>query len=357
MQYGFAIDQRTCIGCHACTVACKTEHEVPLGAVPHLGEVRRARARSRTSPRDFGVMRCNHCTDARASRSARPTRCSSATTASSTSTASAASAARRACRPARTTRIYIDPETTPPRSATSAPTGSTTGSSRPASSSARPQSILVGDLDDPDTGISRLVATNDTVGAAPRSRTPGRTSSTSAPTGRPRPAGRAGATAPTCGPQPRRARGCGTAGDHPWTRTRPPRPRSTPPTRGPGAGGCSRTCGRRASRRAPCSSRRAGVAARRSALGAVGGCVAPLAGRSSASAVTGVLLVWDLKRPERFLYLFTRAAIRRLVARAAAATSCWSSALLRGCGCVAGCSPLELIDCVAGRCRHARSRR
>ena len=31
MQYGFAIDQRTCIGCHACTVACKTEHEVPVG--------------------------------------------------------------------------------------------------------------------------------------------------------------------------------------------------------------------------------------------------------------------------------------------------------------------------------------
>ena len=31
MKYGFAIDQRTCIGCHACTVACKTEHEIPLG--------------------------------------------------------------------------------------------------------------------------------------------------------------------------------------------------------------------------------------------------------------------------------------------------------------------------------------
>ena len=31
MRYGFAIDQRTCIGCHACTVACKTEHEVPVG--------------------------------------------------------------------------------------------------------------------------------------------------------------------------------------------------------------------------------------------------------------------------------------------------------------------------------------
>ena len=32
MQYAFAIDHRKCIGCHACTVACKTEHEVPLGS-------------------------------------------------------------------------------------------------------------------------------------------------------------------------------------------------------------------------------------------------------------------------------------------------------------------------------------
>lgn len=63
MRYGFAIDQTTCIGCHACTVACKTEHQVPVGqfrtwvkyvdqgTFPH-------------NTRDFGVMRCNHCTDA-----------------------------------------------------------------------------------------------------------------------------------------------------------------------------------------------------------------------------------------------------------------------------------------------------
>lgn len=30
-QYGMVIDVRKCIGCHACTVACKTEAEVPLG--------------------------------------------------------------------------------------------------------------------------------------------------------------------------------------------------------------------------------------------------------------------------------------------------------------------------------------
>ena len=63
MQYGFAIDQRTCIGCHACTVACKTEHEIPLGQFrTWVKYVDKGEYPSTT--RDFGVMRCNHCTDA-----------------------------------------------------------------------------------------------------------------------------------------------------------------------------------------------------------------------------------------------------------------------------------------------------
>ncbi len=31
---GFAVDLRRCIGCHACSVACKTAHGVPLGEFP-----------------------------------------------------------------------------------------------------------------------------------------------------------------------------------------------------------------------------------------------------------------------------------------------------------------------------------
>src|SRR4029079_4414506 len=31
VNYAFIIDNRRCIGCHACSVACKTEHEVPVG--------------------------------------------------------------------------------------------------------------------------------------------------------------------------------------------------------------------------------------------------------------------------------------------------------------------------------------
>ncbi len=63
MRYGFAIDHRTCIGCHACTVACKTEHQIPVGQFRTWVKY----VDSGTFPdstRDFGVMRCNHCTDA-----------------------------------------------------------------------------------------------------------------------------------------------------------------------------------------------------------------------------------------------------------------------------------------------------
>ncbi len=62
MRYGFAIDQRRCIGCHACTVACKTEHQIPVGQfrtwVKYVDS-----GEFPNSTRDFGVMRCNHCTN------------------------------------------------------------------------------------------------------------------------------------------------------------------------------------------------------------------------------------------------------------------------------------------------------
>jgi Fe-S-cluster-containing dehydrogenase component/formate-dependent nitrite reductase membrane component NrfD len=60
LRYGFVIDHDRCIGCHACTVACKEEHNIPVGVfrtwVKYIekGEFPDTR-------RHFGVMRCNHC--------------------------------------------------------------------------------------------------------------------------------------------------------------------------------------------------------------------------------------------------------------------------------------------------------
>jgi Fe-S-cluster-containing dehydrogenase component/formate-dependent nitrite reductase membrane component NrfD len=63
MRYGFVIDQRKCIGCHACTVACKEENQVPLGVnrtwVKYI-----EKGVFPDTRRYFSVMRCNHCDDA-----------------------------------------------------------------------------------------------------------------------------------------------------------------------------------------------------------------------------------------------------------------------------------------------------
>jgi Fe-S-cluster-containing dehydrogenase component/formate-dependent nitrite reductase membrane component NrfD len=63
MNYGFIIDNRKCIGCHACTVACKAEHEVPVGVnrtwVKYI-----EKGSFPDTRRLFSVMRCNHCADA-----------------------------------------------------------------------------------------------------------------------------------------------------------------------------------------------------------------------------------------------------------------------------------------------------
>jgi Fe-S-cluster-containing dehydrogenase component/formate-dependent nitrite reductase membrane component NrfD len=60
MNYGFVIDNRSCIGCHACSTACKAENEVPLGVYRtwvknvDVGEYPNV-------TRHFQVTRCNHC--------------------------------------------------------------------------------------------------------------------------------------------------------------------------------------------------------------------------------------------------------------------------------------------------------
>jgi Fe-S-cluster-containing dehydrogenase component/formate-dependent nitrite reductase membrane component NrfD len=63
MRYGFVIDQDRCIGCHACTVACKEEHQVPIGVFRTWVKYVETGAFPETR-RHFGVMRCNHCDDA-----------------------------------------------------------------------------------------------------------------------------------------------------------------------------------------------------------------------------------------------------------------------------------------------------
>jgi Fe-S-cluster-containing dehydrogenase component/formate-dependent nitrite reductase membrane component NrfD len=61
--YGFAIDLRTCIGCHACTIACKAEHEIPIG-VNRCWVKTVEKGSFPETRRVFFPVLCNQCTDA-----------------------------------------------------------------------------------------------------------------------------------------------------------------------------------------------------------------------------------------------------------------------------------------------------
>ena len=60
-RVGMVVDPRRCVGCHACAVACKTEHEVQLGGF-------RIRTHYLDRPdrpvHGFLPMLCMHCADA-----------------------------------------------------------------------------------------------------------------------------------------------------------------------------------------------------------------------------------------------------------------------------------------------------
>ena len=66
-NYGFAIDLRKCIGCHACTIACKAEHEIPVGVNRCWVKTIEKGAFPDTRRFFFPVL-CNQCTDAPCAR-------------------------------------------------------------------------------------------------------------------------------------------------------------------------------------------------------------------------------------------------------------------------------------------------
>ncbi len=61
-RYGFLIDLRRCIGCHTCSVACKSENNVPLG-VWRSWVKQIAKGEYPNTSLSFLPLLCNNCED------------------------------------------------------------------------------------------------------------------------------------------------------------------------------------------------------------------------------------------------------------------------------------------------------
>ena len=301
MRYGFAIDQRTCIGCHACTVACKTEHEVPVGQfrtwVKYVDS-----GEFPDTTRSFGVMRCNHCTDAPCVKIC-PTQALFKRDDGIVDFDSDRCIGCKSCMQACPyDALYID-EDTHTAAKCNLCAHRVDNDLEPACVVVCPtHSIWVGDLDDPTSGIAKLVSTNQTAVRSPEQNTGpnvfylGADRAVLDPLAAPVEDTYIWAT-----PDAQRLE---TAGDLPGDPTT--RARTTLNTAHP------RPWGWRVTTYLWTKAVGAGALAVVAAawllgydLGALGDYVAPAIGLAMA-AVTGVLLVWDLKRPERFLYIFLK---------------------------------------------------
>ena len=60
--FAWVIDQTSCIGCHACTTACKQENDVPLGVNRTWVKYVETGTFPQTR-RQMAVLRCNHCAE------------------------------------------------------------------------------------------------------------------------------------------------------------------------------------------------------------------------------------------------------------------------------------------------------
>lgn len=301
MRYGFAIDQRTCIGCHACTVACKTEHEVPVGQfrtwVKYVDK-----GEYPTTTREFGVMRCNHCTDAPCVKIC-PTKAlvkrDDGIVDFDRDRCIGCKSCMQACP---YDAIYID-EDTHTAAKCNFCAHRIDENLEPACVVVCPtHSIWVGDLDDPMSGIAKLVATNPTTVRSPEQNTGpnvfylGADRAVLDPMLAPvdtsyiwaQPDAHRKVWAEEMGPEMRaEARTTlNTAHPRPWGW----RVTTYLWTKGVGAGALLVV---------------SGALIANVDMGTLGRLVAPAVGVGF-TAITGVLLVWDLKRPDRFLYIFLK---------------------------------------------------
>ncbi len=161
MNFGFVIDNRRCIGCHACSTACKSENSVPLGVSRTWVKTVEQGAYPDVR-RSFQVTRCNHCANPPCVRIC-PTGAMYQRSDGIVEFARDSCIGCKSCMQACPyDAIYIDPETGTAAKCHYCAHRVDVGL-EPACVVVCPvHAIIAGDLDDPESEISRTVADNQT---------------------------------------------------------------------------------------------------------------------------------------------------------------------------------------------------
>ena len=169
-RMGFLLDSDSCIGCHACTVACKSEHDVPLGVnrtwVKYI--------ETGTFPdvaRKFNVMRCNQCDDAPCMTIC-PTsalfRADNGVVDFQDDDCIGCKSCMNACP---YDALYINPETNTAHKCNMCNHRLEVGLEPSCQIVCPTEAIKIGDLDDPTSEISRIIARDDVAVRSPEQNT------------------------------------------------------------------------------------------------------------------------------------------------------------------------------------------
>ncbi len=165
-RLGFVLESDSCIGCHACTVACKSEHEVPLGVNRTWVKYIETGSFPNTT-RGFSVMRCNHCDDAPCMTIC-PTnalfRASNGVVDFDDDNCIGCKSCMNACP---YDAIYINPETNTAHKCNFCNHRLEVGLEPSCVIVCPTQAIKLGDLDDPTSTVSRIVARDQVAVRAP----------------------------------------------------------------------------------------------------------------------------------------------------------------------------------------------
>lgn len=165
-RLGFVLDAQNCIGCHACTVACKSEHDVPLGVNRTWVKYIETGSFPNTS-RGFTVMRCNQCDDAPCMTIC-PTsalfRADNGIVDFHDDNCIGCKSCMNACP---YDALYINPETNTAHKCNFCNHRVEVGLEPSCAVVCPTEAIIVGDLDDPDSPISRIIARDPVAVRAP----------------------------------------------------------------------------------------------------------------------------------------------------------------------------------------------